>query len=638
VEDCNSTDKMPSSRADFVTLDDDELDRIDSICHEFDSSWRDGTRLPIESFVAKVPARLRPAVLRELIHQEAELRFRAGEEPTPAEYAARFPDHADTFERVWNALTDHPDGTAANGSKRMLPLPREFGRYRVERELGRGGMGAVFLAHDTQLHRNVAIKVLFFDLSQDAAARSRFLHEARAMATLQHPNLCPIYDVGEVDGRQFLSMPYFTGKTFAARLRGEPSWSPRDAAEFIAKLAVAVQHAHEAGLIHRDLKPGNIMFDARGEPVIMDFGLARRAQSSEETLTHTGTLVGSPAYMAPEQVESKTEQIGPATDVWALGVILYQMLCGRRPFEGGTGSVLSKIVSSEPAPLTDGAPQADATIATICTKAMSKQPENRFASAGAMADALQAYLRGEATESQFARSSTNMSRLQWVAVLVAAGVLVPLLVYTMGGFRSQPTPASISADATSADNDGWISLLPSANLAGWKVLGDGKWSVHDGVVRYEGDTPSRIMNDRVFSDFELSVEYFLPEDSSSGVFLRSPRDGNPDGSDCLEVQLIDDDSQPRFASGTVFRLMAPRNAPAPQRVGDWNTLIVRTVGSKLTSSINGAIVADVELFQGKWRRNVKGQTPRTEGHIGLQGKAGSHVEFRNLRVRPVNEQ
>jgi serine/threonine protein kinase len=630
---------MHNSRADFVTLDDEELEQIDSICQEFDCSWRSATRLSIETFVAKVPARLRPAVLRELVHQEAELRFRAGEQPTAEEYNARFPDHAQVFERIWDALAESAPGIPSqNGGGQMLSLPREFGRYRVERELGRGGMGVVFLAHDTQLDRKAALKVLFFDLTEEATARNRFLHEARSMATLQHPNLCPIYDVGEIDGRQFLSMPYFSGKTLAARLRDDEPLSTCAVAELVRKVALAVHHAHQAGLVHRDLKPGNIMFDARGEPMIMDFGLARRARSGEETFTHSGLLIGSPAYMAPEQVEGNSQQIGPATDVWALGVILYQMLCGRRPFEGSTGSVLAKIVSSEPPPLSAHTPRVDPAIEAICLKALAKQPENRYTSARAMAEALDAYLRGAPADVHSAPSSTKSPRFRWAGVLLAASGILSLLGYFAWNSRTERTTVAakeIESKEIKSVDKGWISLEPGPDLAGWKVLGDGKWTAQNGIIRYEGESQSRIMNDRVFGDFELSVEYFMPKGGKSGVFLRSPRDGTPEGSECLEIQLTDDDTAPHYASGTVFRLIAPALATAPQRIDDWNTLVVRVVGPKLTSSINGTLIADVDLFHGRWRRNVKGQDPRKEGHIGLQGSSGKAVEFRNLRIRPI---
>lgn len=223
-----------------------------------------------------------------------------------------------------------------------------FGRYRIEQELGRGGMGAVFLALDEQLDRKVAVKVPFFDKDDGNDVIDRFYREARSMAAVRHPNLCPVFDFGQIDGQHFLTMAFIEGQSLAERLKVAPRVPFKQAAALLKKVALALEKAHQAGIVHRDLKPGNIMIDLDEEPIIMDFGLARRKKSGEADLTHTGAVLGSPAYMAPEQVESRSKEIGPPTDVWALGAILYQLVCGRRPFEGSVASILGQIVVQEP--------------------------------------------------------------------------------------------------------------------------------------------------------------------------------------------------------------------------------------------------------------------------------------------------
>lgn len=273
-------------------------------------------------------------------------------------------------------------------------LRERFGRYRIERPLGKGAMGAVYLALDSQLDRQVALKVPFFDAAGDSDLIDRFYREARSMATLHHPNLCPVYDVGAIDGVHYLTMAYVAGKSLAELLRKQPELSDRQMATLILKLALALDSAHQAGIVHRDLKPANIMIRPDGEPVIMDFGLARRQKEGEAELTHSGMLLGTPAYMSPEQVEGRTDRVTATTDVYALGVILYQLLAGKLPFEGSVGSVLAGIVHQQPRPPREvRAARVNAELEAICLKAMSKSIDQRYRSARELADELKRFLR-----------------------------------------------------------------------------------------------------------------------------------------------------------------------------------------------------------------------------------------------------
>lgn len=261
-------------------------------------------------------------------------------------------------------------------------LPCRFGRYDILGVLGEGEMGSVFLARDKQLDRQVAMKIPKANHTLEAAMR--FEREACVMAKLRHPNVCPVYDVGELDGTHFLTMPYIEGETLAEHL--VPAWpqSCRQTAKLVRKLATALAAVHEAGVIHRDVKPANIMIDTSGEPIIMDFGLAKSASCS---FAVKDRMVGTPAYMPPEQVRGDVG--GPTSDIYSLGVVMYEMLAGRIPFEGTLTAVLRKAVSGEPPPPPSRFnPGLDRKLEAICLRAMAKPVEDRFPSALAFANAM----------------------------------------------------------------------------------------------------------------------------------------------------------------------------------------------------------------------------------------------------------
>ncbi|TXT38704.1 MAG: serine/threonine protein kinase [Planctomycetota bacterium] len=270
-------------------------------------------------------------------------------------------------------------------------FPRPFGRYTLERELGHGAMGTVFLASDRLLNRQVALKLLRMKPEDGQEVVERFYREARSMASLQHANLCPIYDFGEVDGQPYLTMAFINGRPLSDYLVGGRPLVTRYAVTLARTLAMALHQAHQMGIVHRDLKPANVMINKDAEPVLMDFGLARRQQPGEVELTQQGMILGSPAYMAPEQVEGKIDQIGPATDVHALGVILYEMLSGRKPFDGTVASVLAQIQSKPAEPLRIPG-DTEGRLDAICRRAMAKAMSRRYASALDFANALTEYL------------------------------------------------------------------------------------------------------------------------------------------------------------------------------------------------------------------------------------------------------
>ncbi len=273
-------------------------------------------------------------------------------------------------------------------------LPEQFGRYRIIKSLGKGGMGSVYLAHDTQLDRRVALKVPHFRPEVGSQVLARFYREARAAGTIQHAHICPVYDVGEINGTHYLTMAYIEGKPLTNFIDPAKLPTARQVAALVRKLALALAKAHEGGIIHRDLKPSNIMINKSGEPVIMDFGLARR-DKQDERLTQTGMMLGTPSYMPPEQVSGDVDAMGPAGDIYSLGVIMYQLLTGLLPFEGKRWAVLGQIMVDEAPPPSRHRVDVDAVLESICMKAMAKQIKDRYASMGALAEALTDYLKNK---------------------------------------------------------------------------------------------------------------------------------------------------------------------------------------------------------------------------------------------------
>ncbi|MGZ0169670.1 MAG: protein kinase domain-containing protein [Planctomycetales bacterium] len=275
-----------------------------------------------------------------------------------------------------------------------VDFPEEFGRYAIKKELGKGAMGAVYLARDTQLNRDVALKVPTFTDKSPANMIERFYREARSAATLTHPNICPVYDVGEHDGTHFISMGFIAGRPLSAYIESGKKQPERQAAAVVKKLALALQEAHDKGIIHRDLKPANIMIDQRSEPVVMDFGLARLTNDKEEArLTREGTVMGSPAYMSPEQVEGKN--LGPHCDVYSLGVVFYELLTGQTPYQGTVVSVIGQILAANPKTPIELRPDISPECSAVCLKAMASKKADRFQSMAEYAKALDAFIKGD---------------------------------------------------------------------------------------------------------------------------------------------------------------------------------------------------------------------------------------------------
>jgi eukaryotic-like serine/threonine-protein kinase len=296
---------------------------------------------------------------------------------------------------------------------------RVFGEHELIEVIGTGGMGVIWRARQRRLNRTVALKMIRAGLLATEADKKRFAAEAEAVANLEHPNIVSIHEVGECDGNLFFSMRLVEGESLAQRLeRGRKTggggstptsgFAAVTAAKLVSTIARAVHHAHQRGILHRDLKPGNILLDRDGQPHVTDFGLAKRA-GEESDLTMSGAVLGTPNYMAPEQASGRNRQLTTAADIYALGAILYELLTGRPPFQAETVlATLQQVIETEPAPPSSINHRTDRQLEIICLKCLAKEPARRYATAAELADDLERWLRSEPI---LARPTTPAERL-----------------------------------------------------------------------------------------------------------------------------------------------------------------------------------------------------------------------------------
>ncbi|MEQ9410912.1 MAG: serine/threonine-protein kinase [Fuerstiella sp.] len=313
--------------------------------------------------------------------------------------------------------------------------PQLPGDYTIERELGHGGMGVVYLARQKSLQREIAIKVLRPSHQKFRNLVDRFLYEAQHLGKLRHPHIVAIHEIGDADGEPYFTMDYIAGESLTERLRRGPL-SPTQAVELFKQVATGVQHAHKHGVVHRDLKPANILLNHQGEAFVTDFGLARQMQQ-DSSLTQTGEVLGTPQYMAPEQARGETSLVGEATDIHALGLILFEMLSGRPAFEASSpADVLVKVLHQEPESLRRLDNRIPRDLDTICLKCLQKNPTARYASVGALLEDIRRYEAGEPLQAQrpsWLSLAARWCRRHWkpAAAAVMAATLAILLVGPM---------------------------------------------------------------------------------------------------------------------------------------------------------------------------------------------------------------
>jgi serine/threonine protein kinase/tetratricopeptide (TPR) repeat protein len=333
----------------------------------------------------------------------------------------------------------------------------DFGDYELLEKLGSGGQGLVYRARQKSLNRTVALKVIGLGQLATTEHLKRFRLEAQAAAKLDHPCIVPIHEVGEREGSCYFSMKFIDGGQLDEVARRKPM-SPRDAAELIAKLARAVHYAHEHGILHRDIKPGNILIDTNGEPHLTDFGLARLVEG-ESTLTRTMDVLGTPSYMAPEQAVGNNAAVSKATDVYGLGAVLFQLLTDHPPFAGGTTyETIRLLLDTEPRQPRVLNPKVDRDLATICLKCLEKDPKRRYASALALAEDLERWLRHEPIRARhsgiFTRGRKWVRRNPTTALLVVLSLAFAATVGVMI-WKSKPLPPPSAG----------VAVLPFVNMS-----------------------------------------------------------------------------------------------------------------------------------------------------------------------------
>ncbi|MSR57577.1 MAG: serine/threonine protein kinase [Planctomycetaceae bacterium] len=386
-----------------------------------------------------MPDLIRDEILADLLARLTEQAQR-GESPQLDDFATAHPDLAAELRALWATAQfaeDFGSGELSNHSVGMNPPPEGFDRsqatgngvapvgdYELLEKIGEGGMGVVFTARQASLDRVVALKMIQRGTLASENDVARFRAEAAAAAQLEHPNIVPVYEVGEHDGQPYFSMKYIAGTTLARKLAEGPL-PPREAAALLLPICRAVAYAHENGIVHRDLKPSNILIDAAGQPLVSDFGLAKRIVSAQrdtaaraagrssrvapaDPLTRTGAILGTPAFMSPEQAAGSRGEVGPASDVYSLGAILYDCLTGRPPFQAASPvDVVMMVLEQDPVLPRILNPRADSDLEMIALKCLQKPAELRYRTAAALADDLAAYLANEPISAR----STNVTQL-----------------------------------------------------------------------------------------------------------------------------------------------------------------------------------------------------------------------------------
>jgi WD40 repeat protein/tRNA A-37 threonylcarbamoyl transferase component Bud32 len=425
--------------------------QIDAVCRRFEAEYRAGNSPVIADYLGEVREAGRSALKSELIGLEQEMRRSdetsarpdsgsIADAPTiPPASLPTVPVPALGNPSVHEEATVPPRDAATVDLGSFAPPPdtleparvRYFGDYEIESELARGGMGVVFKARQISLNRPVALKMILAGQLANETDVRRFYTEAEAAAILDHPGIVPIFEVGQHEGQHYFSMGFVEGQSLSQRLAEGPL-PPREAAALLIKVAEAIAYAHSRSVIHRDLKPGNILLDRHGHPRVTDFGLAKKLEA-DSGLTGSGQIMGTPSYMPPEQAGGNRGAIGPVADVYALGATLYALVTGRPPFQAATPmDTLLQVVGQDPVPVRQLNATVPKDLETICLKCLEKDPRRRYGSARALAEELNRFLSGEPI---VARPVGPAERtLKWVRRRpVIAGLTAAVVVAVLGG-------------------------------------------------------------------------------------------------------------------------------------------------------------------------------------------------------------
>ena len=426
--------------------------RIDRLCDRFEADWSGPRRPRLEDYLADLPAGERPAALRALMELELALRQESGEEPTVQEYRERFPEFAEQVDSAFEStsLAGEAEAPDADGG---ADRPATSLRFRILRDHARGGLGRVSVALDRELGREVALKEIRLERADDPASRARFLREAEITGRLEHPGIVPIYALGRYrNGRPYYAMRFIQGQSLREAIRAlhsprRPGEAPeamglRRLLRAFIDVCNVVAYAHSRGVVHRDLKPANVMLGPFGETLVVDWGLAKAlddgpgepgdgrgglgsGSSGSAVETHADSIIGTPAYMSPEQAEGKLDRVGPPSDVYSLGAMLHAILVGRPPAETRASGIASRGARVEVPRLLD--PRVPRALEAVCVKAMAERPEGRYDSARSLGEEVERWMADEpvsAMPEPLLVRARRMAKRNKVAAASAAAALV----------------------------------------------------------------------------------------------------------------------------------------------------------------------------------------------------------------------
>ncbi len=499
---------------------------IDRICDAFETAWRSERRPSISDFVSRGTEAQQPKLFYELLLVDLECRRNVGEQPSREEYLRAYPKFSSQIEGVKFHYGASAFASKDNGAEEPSPANSPqvgtlINHFQLVQQLGSGAMGEVWQAWDTRLRRAVAIKLPRANLLSEAELR-RFQREGQAASQLKHPQLASVLDIGRWGGSPYIVVEYVEGKNLRQFLDSH-QLTFQVMAEICADAAEALHHAHERGIIHRDLKPANIIVDPHGRAHVIDFGLAKWSTEDRDVTIH-GELLGTPAYMSPELASGQGASAGPATDVYSLGVILYEMLTGACPFVGDRGAVLHQIQTAEPTRPRKKNRSIPRNLETICLKSLEKDPRRRYSTIQEMAVDLRRYVRGEAILARRA----GVAEKTWRTVcrnpsLVAVAVLAVLVI----GIGLTASSLALQIRTLLGYKEVEFTTNPPGARVAFARLNDRGELLPNEVTRPRGATP--IVAQLLPGDY--FVEVVWPDGSFHQVFRTVPKSRDASGGD-----------------------------------------------------------------------------------------------------------